>query len=121
MKIIVDKLPTKPSECFYAHGCHINNTSGREHGTCWIRGDGDWSTEPCTLGYGEPCPYLAETHIQLTVNATEVKHAHWIYDAESSSAFDSHYTCSSCGGYNYKKSDFCHDCGARMDEDESDG
>ena len=49
MKILVDKMPTKPSECFYAHSRRINEESGHEYGICWIRGDGDWSSEVCDL------------------------------------------------------------------------
>ena len=60
MKIVVDKMPTKPSECFYAHNRRINEVSGHEYGICWIRGDGDWSSEVCALSYDELCPYLTE-------------------------------------------------------------
>ena len=60
MKIVVDKMPTKPSECFYAHSRRINEVSGHEYGICWIRGDGDWSSEVCALSYDRPCSYLTE-------------------------------------------------------------
>lgn len=60
MKILVDKMPTKPSECFYAHNRRINEVNGHEYGICWIRGDGDWSSEVCALSYDELCPYLIE-------------------------------------------------------------
>ena len=60
MKIVVDKMPTKPSECFYAHSRRINEVSGHEYGICWIRGDGDWSSEVCALSYDKPCSYLTE-------------------------------------------------------------
>ena len=60
MKIVVDKMPTKPSECFYAHDRRINEVSGHEYGICWIRGDGDWSSEVCALSYDKPCSYLTE-------------------------------------------------------------
>lgn len=58
MKILVDKMPTKPSECFYAHERRMEND--HEYGICWIRGDGDWSSEVCALSYDGPCPYLTE-------------------------------------------------------------
>lgn len=36
MKIVVDKMPTKPSECFYAHNLKS------EYPTCWcVTGDSD--------------------------------------------------------------------------------
>lgn len=60
MKIVVDKMPTKPSECFYAHSHRINEVSEREYGVCWARGESDWSSEACTLSYDIPCPYLTE-------------------------------------------------------------
>lgn len=60
MKIVVDKMPTKPSECFYAHNRRINEESGHEYGICWIRGEGDWSSEVCALSYDRPCSYLTE-------------------------------------------------------------
>ena len=60
MKIVVDKMPTKPSECFFAHNRRINEESGHEYGICWIRGEGDWSSEVCALSYDRPCSYLTE-------------------------------------------------------------
>ena len=52
MKIVVDKMPKSPEECFYAHNLKS------EHPTCWcVTGDSDWTTELCRLGYGQKCPY----------------------------------------------------------------
>ena len=60
MKIMVDKLPAKPSECFYAHD-RCKREDGHEYAICWIRGDGDWSSEVCALSFDRACPYLIET------------------------------------------------------------
>lgn len=68
MKILVDKMPTKPSECFYAHNRRINEVNGHEYGICWIRGDGDWSSEVCALSYDELCPYLTEAKEDINGN-----------------------------------------------------
>lgn len=52
MKIVVDKMPQSPKECFYAHRLK----SGEP--TCWcVTGDSDWSTDMCSLGFGQKCPY----------------------------------------------------------------
>lgn len=55
MKIVVDKMPQSPKECFYAHRLK----SGEP--TCWcVTGDSDWTTDMCSLGFGQKCPYLTE-------------------------------------------------------------
>lgn len=55
MKIIVDKMPQSPKECFYAH-CLAS-----ERPTCWcVTGDCDGTQELCRLGIGQKCPYLTE-------------------------------------------------------------
>lgn len=55
MKIIVDKMPQSPEECFYAHRLKSKEP------TCWcVTGDSDWTAELCSLGCGQECPYLTE-------------------------------------------------------------
>ena len=52
MKIVVDKMPQSPEECFYAHDLKS------ELPTCWcVTGDSDWTTEVCRLSCGQKCPY----------------------------------------------------------------
>lgn len=59
MKIMVDKLPAKPSECLFAV-----REYGRERYQCFLKEEGAMNgriiSDPCVFGLGEPCPYLAE-------------------------------------------------------------
>ena len=51
-----------------------------------------------------------------------VKHAHWIVENESDSFGDhyrTYYTCSKCKHLTFKGWNFCPDCGAKMDEEDS--
>ena len=49
-----------------------------------------------------------------TVEAVKVKHGHW----EWVSAYGHHYRCSECGGGADFNSDFCPNCGAKMDKEQ---
>ena len=55
MKIVVDRIPQSPEECFYAH-CLAS-----ERPTCWcVTGESDLTSAVCLLGIGQKCPYLTE-------------------------------------------------------------
>ena len=52
MKIVVDRIPQSPEECFFAHRL------ASERPTCWcVTGDCDGTQELCRLGIGQKCPY----------------------------------------------------------------
>ena len=52
MKIVVDRIPQSPEECFFAH--YLIS----ERPTCWcVTGDCDGTQELCRLGIGQKCPY----------------------------------------------------------------
>ena len=48
MKIVVDRIPQSPEECFFAH--HLAS----ERPTCWcVTGDCDGTQELCRSGWGQ--------------------------------------------------------------------
>jgi hypothetical protein len=61
-----------------------------------------------------------------TIEAEPVKHGKWIYrEYDESDGSDEYYYCSECheialsefGRYTFVRSDYCPNCGARMDGD----
>lgn len=49
------------------------------------------------------------------VDAVEVVHGNWIPCDDD---FDMWYECSVCGGASLSETNYCHDCGAKMDLEE---
>ena len=46
------------------------------------------------------------------IDAEIVRHGRWARQIED----NGYYSCSRCGNYQMGKTDYCHDCGAKMDE-----
>ena len=55
-----------------------------------------------------------------TIEAEPVKHGRWIYDDEAYPGGNpyGHYVCDQCGEYVPHKTNYCPNCGAKMDEEE---
>ena len=55
---------------------------------------------------------------QPTIEAEPVKHGRWIYDDEAYPGGNpyGHYVCDQCGEYVPHKTNYCPNCGAKMDE-----
>ncbi len=47
------------------------------------------------------------------IDATPVKHGMWVYDDFDGDGLD--YQCSACGRYTRQASNYCPNCGAKMD------
>lgn len=47
-------------------------------------------------------------------NVVEVWHGHWMWDGY---VYDAPWQCSNCGGFHAEDSNYCPNCGARMDEE----
>ena len=56
-----------------------------------------------------------------TVDAVEVVHGHWVseyeYDFMSCEDVRTGFSCNRCGSYYKKRSNYCPNCGAKMDGD----
>ena len=54
-------------------------------------------------------------------NVAEVVHGRWIWNEEGEIDWDQFYRCSNCGDKEYWESNFCPNCGAKMDLEDNDG
>ena len=66
-----------------------------------------WFTEEA---YDAVAALLGETP---TVNAVEVVHGRWVNEQNGFMYYDA--VCSVCGGHNSSASNYCPDCGAKME------
>lgn len=64
----------------------------------------------CNLWTEEGCRVILEAP---TVDAVKVVHGRWIFDPYAFSMMC--YQCSCCGEWHDNKSNYCPDCGAKMD------
>ena len=48
-------------------------------------------------------------------DVAEVVHGRWIWNEEGEIGWEQFYRCSNCGNKEYWESNFCPNCGARMD------
>ena len=51
-------------------------------------------------------------------DVAEVVHGRWIWNEEGEIDWDQFYRCSNCGDKEYWESNFCPNCGAKMDLEE---
>ena len=52
---------------------------------------------------------------QPAADVAEVVHGRWIWNEEGEIGWEQFYRCSNCGNKEYWESNFCPNCGARMD------
>lgn len=68
--------------------------------------------------------YVGLAHFMSTIKSADVVlvvHAHWIRHDDADVVegyYVPEYECSKCGAWKEDDSDFCPDCGAKMDEEE---
>lgn len=55
---------------------------------------------------------------QPAADVAEVVHGRWIWNEEGEIDWDQFYRCSNCGDKEYWESNFCPNCGAKMDLEE---
>ena len=58
---------------------------------------------------------------QPTDDVAEVVHGRWIWNEEGEVDWEQFYRCSNCGDKEYWESNFCPNCGAKMDLEDNDG
>jgi len=69
------------------------------------------------LGFCD-CVLVEDIDNTPTVDAVEVVHGRWIEEIEKNEAFESEMVkCSVCGQLRFFESNYCPNCGARMDGD----
>ena len=54
-------------------------------------------------------------------DVAEVVHGRWIWNEEGEIDWEQFYRCSNCGDKEYWESNFCPNCGAKMDLEDNDG
>ena len=55
---------------------------------------------------------------QPAADVAEVVHGRWIWNEEGEIDWEQFYRCSNCGNKEYWESNFCPNCGAKMDLEE---
>ena len=55
---------------------------------------------------------------QPAADVAEVVHGRWIWNEEGEIDWEQFYRCSNCGDKEYWESNFCPNCGAKMDLEE---
>ena len=55
---------------------------------------------------------------QHAADVAEVVHGRWIWNEEGEIDWEQFYRCSNCGDKEYWESNFCPNCGAKMDLEE---
>lgn len=60
----------------------------------------------------EPSQYI---EILPAADVAEVVHGRWIWNEEGEIDWEQFYRCSNCGDKEYWESNFCPNCGAKMD------
>ena len=63
----------------------------------------------------EPSQYI---EILPAADVAEVVHGRWIWNEEGEIDWEQFYRCSNCGDKEYWESNFCPNCGAKMDLEE---
>ena len=58
---------------------------------------------------------------QPASDVAEVVHGRWIWNEEGEIDWEQFYRCSNCGDKEYWESNFCPNCGAKMDLEDNDG
>lgn len=101
MKIVVDQMPDKPSDC--PHSIYRDAKSSGWYG-CSKR------SIVCEIGEpGRECPiYIG---LSGALKSMAVVHGYWIPVDEKEDAYD----CSVCDAMVQKRHDFCPKCGSKMD------
>ena len=51
------------------------------------------------------------------VDAVEVVHGRWIYTEDTEFELDDYWLCSKCNKHTYFQTNYCDNCGAKMDGD----
>ena len=54
-------------------------------------------------------------------DVAEVVHGRWIWNEEGEIDWEQFYRCSNCGDKEYWESNFCPNCGVKMDLEDNDG
>ena len=70
---------------------------------------------PIRCGHDTVGEHLIDLSSFPTVDAVEVVHGRWIFDPYAFSMMC--YECSNCGEWHDTKSNYCPNCGAKMDGD----
>ena len=52
------------------------------------------------------------------IEISRVRHGRWIWNEEGEIDWEQFYRCSNCGDKEYLESNFCPNCGAKMDLEE---
>ena len=52
------------------------------------------------------------------IEISRVRHGRWIWNEEGEIDWEQFYRCSNCGDKEYWESNFCPNCGAKMDLEE---
>ena len=52
------------------------------------------------------------------IEISRVRHRRWIWNEEGEMDWEQFYRCSNCGDKEYWESNFCPNCGAKMDLEE---
>jgi hypothetical protein len=70
-----------------------------------------------TKGLYHGCDYdMALIEEQPTVDAVEVVHGRW-HEVDGETEWECHYRCSKCFTRSYELTNYCPNCGAKMDGD----
>lgn len=86
---------------------------GEQGYTCKVLINGEW--QEVTI---QENPLELVERLEQDEEWTRVRHGHWIWD---SYIYDAPWQCSECGSFNEYDSNYCPDCGAKMNEEKEDG
>ena len=70
-------------------------------------------SEPSDAHY--PHWYADKIKAIPAANVAQVRHGWWTWNEEGEIDWDQFYRCSNCGDKEYWESNFCPNCGAKMD------
>ena len=59
--------------------------------------------------------HIADVDILPTADVVEVKHGEWIWTENGQEDYEQYWVCTVCKEKSYFKTNFCSDCGAKMD------
>ena len=70
----------------------------------------------CKGSGNQPC--MNCNHYQDAADVAPVRHGWWTWNEEGEIDWEQFYRCSNCGDKEYWESNFCPNCGAKMDLEE---
>lgn len=79
--------------------------------------------EMATCTPAQPYFYKAVKMLELlpAADVAPVRHGRWVWHETGDNEWEQFYSCSNCGEKSYWESNFCQECGAKMDLEVSDG